>query len=194
MLFYLQLKIIVKNNKYLIVELIDVITKRYSVRSYKNKPVEDEKLIKVLDAGRLAPSAVNFQPWFFIVIREKSERENFNKAYHREWFHTAPVVIVICSDHSKSWKRSQDKKDFADVDAAIAIDHMTLQATALGLGSCWVCNFNVQECIKQLKLPSFIEPVALLPLGYPDDKAPIKKRKTLNEIVYWEKFGESKKN
>ncbi|NQU86231.1 MAG: nitroreductase family protein [Mariniphaga sp.] len=174
-------------------KLIDIITKRYSVRSYRNKPVEDEKLIKILDSGRLAPSAVNFQPWFFIVIRGKSEREKFNKVYHREWFRTAPVVIVICADHSTSWKRSQDNKDFTDVDASIAIDHMTLQATDLGLGTCWVCNFDVEECIKLLELPAHIEPIALLPLGYPDDKPPVKKRKTLDEIVYWGKFGISKK-
>lgn len=170
-------------------ELIDVINKRYSVRSYKNIPVEEKILFEILDAGRLAPSAVNFQPWFFIVVKEKKQREAMNNVYSRTWFKTAPVVIIICADHSMSWKRSNDKKDFADVDASIAIDHMTLRATDLGLGTCWVCNFNADECCKVLELPEQIEPIALLPLGYPDDSQPVRKRKPLEEIVFLEKFG-----
>ena len=75
-------------------ELIDIIQKRYSVRSYKNLPVEDEMLVKVLDAARLAPSAVNFQPWYFIVVREEKQRQKLNEVYARKWFASAPVVII----------------------------------------------------------------------------------------------------
>jgi nitroreductase len=168
-----------------------LVQNRYSVRSYQNKPVEEEKVKVILEAGRLAPSAVNYQPWYFIVIRSEEERERLNRLYHRDWFRTAPAVIVVCADHSVSWKRSRDGKDFADIDAAIAIDHMTLQAADLGLGTCWVCNFNTGECIKQLGLPEHVEPIALLPLGYPDDTPPVKKRKPMNEVVFYNHFGRS---
>ena len=163
--------------------------KRYSVRSYLSKPVEDEKLIEILETGQIAPSAVNNQPWHFIVIREPDNHKQFTEIYHGDWFNKAPVYIVICGDHDQSWKRSEDNKDHCDIDTAIAIDHMTLQATELGLGTCWVCNFHIQKCIDYFNLPDNIEPIAILSLGYPSDKsAPQKKRKNLDEIVHWEKF------
>lgn len=171
-------------------DFIDVIFNRFSVRTYKNLPVEDEKLLAVLDAGRIAPSAVNFQPWYFIVIREPEGRELLNQVYPRPWFKTAPVVIIICADHSKSWKRKADNHDYAFADAAIAIDHITLQAVNLGLGTCWVCNFDVGLYCELFEIPAHISPVALLPLGYPDEAIGEKKRKSLPEIVFWGKFGE----
>lgn len=162
---------------------------RYSVRSYKDMPVEDENLIKILEAGQIAPSAVNNQPWHFIVIREPENHKQFSKIYHRDWFNEASVYIVICGDHNQAWKRAEDGKDHCDIDAAIAIDHMTLQATELGLGTCWICNFHVQKCIDFFNLPNHIEPIAILSLGYSSDQAPPqKKRKSIDEIVHWEKF------
>ena len=96
-------------------------------------------------------------------------------------------MIVICADHAASWKRKEDGKDHADVDVAITTDHMTLQATELGLATCWVCNFYVEKTRELLKLPKHLEPVVILPLGYPRDAAdPARhneKRKPLSEIV-----------
>jgi len=166
-----------------------LISNRYSVRSYLQKEVEEEKLIKILEAGQIAPSAVNFQPWHFIVVREPENREKFSEIYHRDWFKEAPVYIIVCGDHKQAWKRKEDGKDHTDVDAAIAIDHMTLQAVELGLGTCWICNFFVDKCKEFFNLPKHIEPIAILSLGYPNnDKIPAKKRKSLEEIVHWEKF------
>lgn len=166
-----------------------IIENRYSVRSYQSKEVEEEKLIKILEAGQLAPSAVNNQPWHFIVVREAENHKKVSEIYHRDWFKEAPVYIIICGDHNAAWKRKEDGKDHTDVDAAIAIDHMTLQATELGLGTCWICNFYVEKCKDFFQLPGHIEPIAILSLGYPaDDKIPAKKRKSLEEIVHWEKF------
>jgi len=173
-------------------ELIDAIQKRYSVRSYKNLPVEDEKLDKVLDAARLAPSAVNFQPWYFIVVREEKQRQKLNEVYARKWFTSAPVVIIACVDHSKVWVRASDGKNSADIDPAIAIDHLTLRATDLGLGTCWVCNFDAKKCRELFSLPENIEPIALIPIGYPDDQPNEKKRKKLDEVVFWDGFGKVK--
>lgn len=165
-----------------------LVNARFSVRSYKNIPVEAEKLTKVLEAARLAPSAVNFQPWHFIVIDNKEVLNRIYSVYNRTWIKEAPVIIVACSDHNQSWKRGSDGKDSADIDISIAVDHMTLQATELGLGTCWVCNFDVNLCKKILDIPNHIEPVVLLPLGYPNCKLPVKKRKLLDAIVHRNKF------
>jgi nitroreductase len=171
-------------------DFVQLAKSRYSSRKYKQLNVEDDKLNYVLEAGRVAPSAVNFQPLFFVVVRDEN-LENVQACYHREWFKTAPMCIVICTDHSRSWKRG-DGKDHADIDAAIAADHITLAATSIGLATCWVCNFNRPKLAEILNLPDYIEPVIILPLGYPDDSADIdrhtSKRKALDEIVVYEKF------
>jgi len=169
-------------------DFTQLINQRYSVRKYKNQAVENEKLLQVLEAARMAPTAVNFQPFLLLVFREKEKRERIIESYQRDWIKSAPVIILACADHSQSWKRSSDGKDSADIDVAIAVDHMTLQATELGLGTCWVCNFDAQTCAEILELPPHIEPLVMLPLGYPADQAREKKRKNLNEIVHWEKF------
>jgi nitroreductase len=166
---------------------LEIARKRYSCRNYDSRPVEQEKLELILEAGRVAPSAVNFQPWLFYVIRETDELLKFHAAYHREWFRTAPCVIVICGDHVQSWKRKADEKDHSDIDVAITTDHMTLQATELGLATCWVCNFDTDKTRELLGLPDYLEPAVILPVGYPlDEVNPDRhgeKRKPLSEIV-----------
>ncbi|MGI6308110.1 MAG: nitroreductase family protein [Dethiobacteria bacterium] len=176
---------------------LELAKKRYSVRSFKDMPVEEEKLRVVLEAGRVAPSAVNYQPIYFIVVQEKEIKEQIGGTYKGSWILEAPVIIVICGDHSKSWRRA-DGKDHCDIDAAIAIDHMTLAAADLGLGTCWVCAFNSMECHRILRLPAHIETIALLPLGYPAEEEGIdrkvaKKRKPMDEIVHWNGFNDVSK-
>jgi len=165
-----------------------IIASRFSVRSYTSQKIDQSLILEILEAARLAPSAVNFQPWHFIVITDQGNLTDFQEVYPRTWFKEAPVCIVVCSDHSLSWKRKSDGKDFADVDVAIAIDHLVLKATDLGLGTCWVCNFDVEMVRKKVRVPDHIEPIALIPLGYTTSKAPQKSRKPLEEIVHWEKF------
>lgn len=164
---------------------------RYSVRNYLDTPVEEEKLQYILECGRVAPSAANFQPWHIIVIRDAGMRERLGATYNRKWFMEAPVVLVICGDHHAGWKRS-DGKDHTDIDVSIIIDHMTLAAAELGLGTCWICNFDADLCRNILKLPDNVEPVACLPLGYPgrepDDRARHLVRKDLKEIIHYESF------
>ena len=170
---------------------LDLAKKRYSVRNYKSIPVEEEKLKEVLESGRVAPSAVNFQPLHFVVVQDEEMRGKIASTYHKEWILQAPVIIVIIGDHSKSWRRP-DGKDHCDIDAAIAIDHMTLAAADLGLGSCWVCMFNSMQCHSILDLPSHLETIALLPLGYPADKGDVNrheaKRKKLKDMVHWDSY------
>jgi nitroreductase len=170
---------------------LDLAKKRYSVRNYLDKPVEDEKLHYILECGRVAPSAANSQPWHIIVIREFELRKKLAISYNRPWFLQAPVILVICGDHDIAWRRA-DGKDHTDIDASIIIDHMTLAAAEQGLGTCWICNFDARKCIEILQLPINIEPVAYLPLGYPgnepDDRNRHLIRKNLDEIVHWEIF------
>jgi len=168
------------------IEFLDLAKNRYSCRKYDSRQVEERKLEQVLEAGRVAPSAVNFQPWHFYVIQGEENLQRLHPVYHREWFRTAPCVIVICGDHGKSWKR-KDGKDHCDIDVGIVTDHMTLQAADMGLATCWVCNFDAAMTSELLQLPENQEPMVLLPLGYPldqvDPERHSEKRKPLSEIV-----------
>ena len=170
---------------------LELAKKRYSTRKYENIHVEKEKLMEILEAGRVAPSAANYQPLHFIVIQDQEMRKDIATTYHRPWILQAPVIIVVCGDHNRAWRRP-DGKDHLDIDAAIAIDHMTLAAADLGLGTCWVCMFNAMLCHQILNLPRQIETIALLHLGYPADEADVyrheKERKRIDEIVHWDRF------
>ncbi len=173
-------------------EFLDLAKRRYSSRKYKSTPVEKEKLLTVLEAGRIAPTAANKQPFQIVVVQEGDEiLPKLHTVYHREWMKEAPVLIILCGDHSKSWVRS-DGKDHCDIDVAIVADHITLQATEIGLATCWICNFEPVKTKVLLKLPENIEPVAILTLGYPADNVNINRhensRKPLEETVHWGKY------
>lgn len=163
---------------------------RYSCRGYSDKPVTRDLLIAMLDAVRLAPSACNRQPWKFLVIDTPELRHAVQKSYDREWFNSAPVYIVALGLHDVAWHRPFDGKDHTDVDVSIAVEHLCLAATTLGLGTCWVCNFDAALLSEALDLPEGVEPVAIIPVGYPLDgtHAPEKNRKPLDEIVKWGKY------
>ncbi len=162
---------------------------RYSVRDYADTPVSKEQIETLLDTVRLAPSAVNRQPWIFIVITQPEVKEKIQRCYAREWLRTAPVYIVICGDHSTSWKRPSDGKDHCDIDIAICTEHLCLAATQMGLGTCWVCNFDARQCADILSLPPHIEPIVIVPIGYAKEpRVPEKSRKPLTEIIRWEKY------
>ncbi|HBG09408.1 MAG: nitroreductase family protein [Limnochordia bacterium] len=163
----------------------DLVAQRYSVRTFSQEPVEKDKILQILEAARLAPSAVNYQPWRFIVATDEDLKAEICQAYRGEWLRNAPVIIVACADHEQSWKR-RDGKDHCDVDIAIAVDHLILAATELGLGTCWVCAFDAERLHAILDLPEHVEPIVLIPLGYPGEgPVPMKKRKALEEIVSW---------
>ncbi len=165
---------------------------RYSCRSYSNAPVARDLIAAVLDAVRLAPAACNRQPGKFLVIDTPGLRAEIQKSYGRDWFKEAPVYIVALGIHDEAWHRPFDGKDHTDVDVAIAVEHLCLAATTLGLGTCWVCNFDPKIVAEALALPEGVEPVAIIPIGHPDTPAdagaPEKKRKEFDEIVKWGKF------
>ena len=167
-------------------KLIDLVRSRHSVRSYESRPVEQEKLDYILECTRMAPSAVNFQPWQFVVITDKQYLEKIKAAYNRDWIQSAPCIVVACANHDESWHRRSDNKDHADIDVAIAVEHLCLAATEVGLGSCWVCNFDPVLCSEALSLPANVEPVVMIPLGYASEESVAdKKRKAQDEIILY---------
>ena len=144
---------------------LDLVNKRYSVRSYEERQIEKEKIDYIMECVRMAPSAVNFQPWKFYIVTDKDKLNDIKSTYKREWIMSAPC---------------------ADIDLAIAIEHLCLAAAEQGLGTCWVCNFDAALCHQLMSLPEEMEPVALIPVGYtPDTEIPEKKRKDMDEICVY---------
>ncbi len=167
-------------------EFINLVKTRYSCRNYLPQIPSSGTITQILEAGRLAPSAVNYQPWFFDVYTDPVLLDKVRLSYQRDWFQSAPAVIIFSGDSEKSWKR-KDGKDHVDIDIAIAVDHISLCATSLGLATCWVCNFDVIKLKESLQWSRNTEPLVLLPFGYPADQADTErhnlKRKTLAEIA-----------
>lgn len=173
-------------------EFLELAESRYSLRKFDTKEVEDEKLEKILNAGRLAPTAVNYQPQRILVVREANAREKIKKCTNSHF--NAPVILVICYDSNVSWKNPYNMFDAGPVDAAIVATHMMLEATELGLGTTFVTGFIAKTLIEEFHLPEHIKPVALLPLGYPAETAhPAKlhfQRLDLSETVFYDGFTE----
>ncbi|MDR1886575.1 MAG: nitroreductase family protein [Prevotellaceae bacterium] len=169
-------------------EFIDLITKRFSARKYSEKKVEREKLQKILEAARLAPTACNNQPFRLIVVESDEGMAKLKKASKT---FDAPLAIIVCSGRDECWQRPCDRKKSGDIDASIVTDHMMLQAAESGLGSVWVCSFDPEILRKEFNIPENFEPVNLLIIGYSTDEAPNPRhfiRKNLNEIVIKESF------
>ena len=146
---------------------IELATDRFSVREFSSRPVEDEKIEKILDAAKVAPTAVNYQPQKLYVIKSTEAMEKL--AGCRNIF-GAPLAVIICYDDTLSWKNSRDNgHDSGEVDASIVTTHMMLQAWELGIGSCWIGAFNPREISEAFGIPANEHPVAILPLGYPAD-------------------------
>lgn len=169
---------------------LELAANRRSVRAYKPDPVPEELLQAVLEAGRRAPSAANRQPWRFIVVRNEVTRRALGAAYAREWFWKAPVIIAVCVVPKEAWVRSYDGQNYAMVDGALALDHMTLAAADLGLGTCWIGAFDPAAARMVLGLPDGVEIVGMTPLGFPDVEPEPRPRlrKSLNEILMHERW------
>jgi nitroreductase len=169
--------------------ILEAIVKRYSVRHYKDQPVEDDKLAEVLEAGRLAPSGCNLQPWKVVVVRDRSTIRSMVHAIGGQQFvEQAPVLIVACMNGTGY--NIGNRYEGAIIDITIALDHMTLQAASMGLGTCWLGNFDGNEIRALLGIPPENPVVAVLALGHPDETHPQqpRPRKLLGELVCWEKF------
>lgn len=146
-------------------DFIQLVKQRCSVRRYQNRPVEPEKLDLLLQAARLAPTAANRQPVRLLVVQSAAGLAKLGQAAD---LYGAPLAILVCADHSRAWTRPFDGKQTCDIDASILTDHMMLQATALGLGSVWICYFRPDVLRQAFALPPELEPVNILAVGYAD--------------------------
>ncbi|MBN2552765.1 MAG: nitroreductase family protein [Spirochaetales bacterium] len=164
-----------------------LIRKRYSVRSYRADPVPEEVLAKVLEAARLAPTAANRQAFRILVIHTSGRENELKRIYGRDWFVQGPLVIGVCALSDGCWVRA-DGKSYADVDAAIVMDHLILAATDQGLGSCWIGAFDARAAREILKLPESAYPIAFTPLGYPADRPGAKRRRPIKDLVRFESW------
>ncbi len=161
---------------------LELVKQRYSCRAYKPLGVEKEKLEYILECVRLAPSAVNKQPWRFRIVSKEEDKVRLQQCYNRDWFKTAPMYVVASVLHDEEWVRS-DGKHHGDIDIAIAVEHLCLAATEQGLATCWVCNFDAVLCKELFNLSDNEEPAVLIPLGYAEDEVKPKNRKPIETIV-----------
>jgi nitroreductase len=166
----------------------ELIRKRYSVRAYKPDPVEEDKLARILEAARLAPTAANRQPFRVLVVQTKGREEELRRIYGRDWFTQAPLVLAVCALPAESWVRRADGWNAAEVDATIAMTHVVLAAAEEGLGTCWIAAFDPVAAREVLGLPADVIPSAFTPLGYPADSPAHKKRRLLPELVRRERW------
>ncbi len=175
-------------------DLYQVLHDRRSVRKYKSDPVPEEKLIRILEAARIAPSWSNMQCWRFIIVRDPETKKQLAESMPaknpavRAVGETAPLVIVVCADPQESGH--QDGKSYYLLDAGLAMQQLMLAAHAEGLGTCWVAWFDEEKARKACAIPEQYRVVALSPLGVPEKMPSARPRKELSEIVYAEQWGD----
>jgi len=170
------------------VDVIEAIKKRRSIRKFKEMPVPDEILKEILECARLAPSAGNRQPWVFVVVRDQTLKEKLVQAAGNQVFLAqAPVVIVVCGDAEVSGARYEDRGRTLYViqDTAAAVTNIMLSATSFGLGTCWVGAFRESLVRDALDLPSNLRPLAMVPVGYPDQERGPRELRPFQEVIWY---------
>ncbi len=171
-------------------DVFEAIQERRSIRSYQDKSVEREKIEKILEAGRLSPSAKNIEPWHFITVTNAQKRKALSGGTWAKFLTQSPLVIVACGDKKAS-------PDWYAIDVALAVENMVLTAVSEGLGTCCVGSFNEKEVAKVLKVPDNFEVLVMLAVGYPGEKVDlsnkllnlVRTRKNISEVTSEEEFG-----
>jgi len=167
-------------------EVIEAIRKRYSCRSYQDKPIEQEKLDKIFEAARLAPSAKNLQDWRFVVVTDKkTKRQLAESANNQRFLENAGIIIVACSNSDHIMRCGQA---VGPIDVAIALEHIALQATELGLATCWIGSFYPEKVRHIVGIPQDIAIIELMAVGYPVDSMKEPMREPIENIVCYEKW------
>ncbi len=169
---------------------LELAKRRYSCRKYQERKVEQEKLEAILEAGRVAPTAANYQPQRVLVLQSEEGMARVAKAART---FQAPLVLIICVDRDEAWKRSIDAVQTTDIDASIVTDHMMLAAADMGLDSVWICYFNADIIREEFNLPEHYVPVNILAIGYGEGNAQSpdrhdRLRKPISQTVTYESF------
>ena len=165
----------------------ELIRQRRSLRGYKSDPVSEDILYRVLGAGRIAPTACNRQAFHLIVVTNEKTRARMKDVYARDWFHTAPVILVGCAEPAKAWQRA-DGFNAAEIDLGIVMDHIILAATEEGLATCWVCAFDEAKTKEILGIPSDVRVIAMTPLGYPSAEPLPFVRKRMEDLLHKDRW------
>ena len=164
-------------------DLFETVERRRSIRKFRPKPIPDKDLKKILEAGRLAPSGGNRQPWSFIVVRKPETKKKLAAVANLQRFIAdADTVLIALGDPAVS-------KSLYKQDPMIAIEHMVLASTALGYGTCWIGAFNENDVKEIAKVPENMTVIALLPIGIPDENPPPKPRRAFKEVFFKESYG-----
>lgn len=171
-------------------DFLSLAKKRYSCREFLEREVEKDKIEKILESARIAPTAANYQPQRILVLQNKEQLSKLYKCTKYGW--NAPVIMIICYDKNVSWKRKYDGKDEGVVDASIVTTHMMLEVQDLGLGSTWIGYFDPVKVREEYNIPDNLEIVSMLAIGYPaEDSKPSEmhnRRNSLEDIVFWDKI------
>ena len=166
---------------------LDLVKNRVSIRDYNPKlKVDKDTLLRIIEAGRLAPSAANKQPWRFILVSSEEMLEKIRPCYHREWFKQAPHILIVVGDKTKSWVRKTDNYNSIETDLTIAMDHMILAAESENVGTCWIAAFDNDILRNALQLNNDEVVYSITPLGYQNkgyQKPTEKIRKPINEVL-----------
>lgn len=172
-------------------DVLEVIKSRRSVRTFQNREVTQETVNQLLDAARWSPSAGNVQPWAFVVVSKQNLKHNLSlAAYGQKDLEEAPVVIVVCADEKQAEERygQKGKALYCLQDTAAATQNILLMAYSLGLGTCWIGAFKEEETRKVINAPKNMRPVAMIPVGYPNETPQTRDRRPLTDIVYKDGF------
>ena len=170
-------------------DVLDAIKQRFSVRKYLVKEIPVDVIIRVLDAARYAPSYANMQGVRYIVVKNPDKVSKIKKAIPQKWIEGVPLFIAIISAKEWSGKKDEDMLYYT-LDVGSAVESLMLAATAEGLGTCWIANFNEGEAKKVLKVPDEARIVALISLGLPDEKPEAKNRLPLQKIAFLDQYGQ----
>jgi nitroreductase len=172
-------------------KFFEVLKNRHSIRAYKDKEIEEDKIYQILQAANSAPSAGNLQSYEIILIRDKERKKRIARAsYNQNFIAQAPIVLIFCANLSRSSVRygERGEKLYAIQDATIACTYAQLAATALGLASCWIGAFDEREIKEIINAPDYIKPIAILPIGYAAEEPYITSRRKLSDLVKEESF------
>jgi nitroreductase len=167
----------------MIMSLIDVIVSRRSIRKYKAQGVPQETLERILEAGRYAPSADNEQPWHFIVVTDPKIKEKLSKGRWNSFIRDSAFTVVGCGNEGNAYSRK-----WSTIDTTIALQNMVIAAWSLGIGSCWIGDFEEEEVKRMLDVPKDWRIVSLISFGYPDETPTNAPRKPLKEIASYNGF------